>query len=198
MEHRIDILQRFSLRIFSEASTATVSPSAVIPIFHRWIQKRAVKGLLIDVADYTHLPDGPSAMLVGHEANFSLDGNSDRQGLAYWHKRDSNRLLAERLTVGVRTLLSAALLLESDTASLQKGRLIFCGNEIEFCANDRLVAPKTSDTSSALYKILEIFGTRLFGGSPISLTPLENDNRFGFTVKTVKDTSLSQLINNLG
>ena len=41
-------------------------------MFHRWIQTRAVDGLLIDVADYTHLKDGPQVLLAGHEGNYSM------------------------------------------------------------------------------------------------------------------------------
>jgi hypothetical protein len=32
---------------------------AVIPVFHRWIQEQIFDELLLDVANYSHVPDGP-------------------------------------------------------------------------------------------------------------------------------------------
>ena len=37
---------------------------------------------LIDVADYSHVPDGPGVMLVAHEGFFSLDQENHQPGLA--------------------------------------------------------------------------------------------------------------------
>ena len=42
----------------------------VVTVFHSWIQQQALAGtLLIDVADYLHVPTGPGIVLVAHEAN---------------------------------------------------------------------------------------------------------------------------------
>ena len=89
-------LQRFILKIFVEPASAG-EPSTIIPVFHRWIQESAVPGLLIDVADYTHLVDGPSVLLVAHEANYALDGIGGRPGLSYTRKQPSEGTLPERL-----------------------------------------------------------------------------------------------------
>ena len=47
-------LQRIVLKIFLDEESV-LEPSDVIPVFHPWIQTQAVDGLLIDVADYTHM-----------------------------------------------------------------------------------------------------------------------------------------------
>ena len=33
--------------------------------------------MLIDVADYRHVPAGPGVLLIGHEANYSLDNRRE-------------------------------------------------------------------------------------------------------------------------
>ena len=51
-------LQRIALKIFLD-DESVLEPADVIQVFHRWIQTRAVDGLLIDVADYSHMATGP-------------------------------------------------------------------------------------------------------------------------------------------
>lgn len=191
-----DALQRYTLKVFAEPATA-LSPRAIIPVFHQWIQEGAVDGLLIDVADYTHLPNGPSALLVGHEGNYAIDGGNGRPGLSYSRKRQSDGTLTERLTSGGRTLLKAACLLETNAASLPNRGFTFRGNEIAFRANDRLVAPNTSETASALRDALHLFGSRIFGGSPIELIPGNDGDHVGFTIRTADAAPLEQLLDNL-
>ena len=59
----LNSLQRYKLTIFAEP-VAAVSAKAIIPVFHKWIREQSIDELLIDVADYTHLPTGPNALLV--------------------------------------------------------------------------------------------------------------------------------------
>ena len=40
-------------------SAGSIDLTQAIPVFHRWIQEQALPGLLIDVADYRHVPEGP-------------------------------------------------------------------------------------------------------------------------------------------
>ena len=59
----LNSLERYKLAIFAEP-VAAVSAKAIIPVFHKWIREQSIDELLIDVADYTHLPSGPNALLV--------------------------------------------------------------------------------------------------------------------------------------
>jgi hypothetical protein len=66
-----------------------VDPESVVPIFNRWISNRTLEDhLMIDIADYRHVLDGPSVMLVGHEADIVIDHGDGRPGLAYIRKRN--------------------------------------------------------------------------------------------------------------
>ena len=73
-------LQRVALKVFL-TDDSVLDPRDAIPVFHRWIQTHAVDGLLIDVADYAHLPTGPTVLLVAHEGHYSLDRTHGRLGL---------------------------------------------------------------------------------------------------------------------
>ncbi len=60
-----------------------------IPIFHTWIRESAVPNeVLIDVADYMHMAEGPFALLVGHYRDIAFDVDSFGHGLQIVCKRD--------------------------------------------------------------------------------------------------------------
>ena len=58
----------------------------LIPVFHSWIETPSGDELLIDVADYTHVPAGPGIVLIGHEGNYSVDNSGNRLGVRYNRK----------------------------------------------------------------------------------------------------------------
>ena len=186
-------LQRFGLKLFADSASAG-APSTVIPIFHRWIQEHAVPGLLIDVADYTHLVDRPSVLLVAHEANYVLDETGGRPGLSCIRKQPLEGTFEQRLAVVAAALITAARRLEQDTARMTGGGIAFPGNEIEFVANDRLAAPKNADTERALRHELAGFGSRLFGGADVEVRPLDDPARLGFVLKTADAAALDALL----
>ena len=81
-------LQKFGVKLFLNTNVSYKSKD-FIPVFHSWIQNKAVEDhLLIDVADYSHIQDGPGVMLVAHEGNFSLDQESQQPGIMYMRKTD--------------------------------------------------------------------------------------------------------------
>ena len=175
-------VQRIALKLFLDPR-AVLSPRDVIPVFHRWIQTRAVDGLLIDVADYTHLPTGPLVLLVGHEGRFVLDRSDDRLGLQYVRTQPLDGPLETRLRTAAGILLGAARLLEED-ATLG-GPVRFRGDEIDCVSNDRLLAPNTPDTLSAVRPAFESFLATLSGGAPWTLTPRTRPGtRFGIHAST--------------
>jgi hypothetical protein len=109
-------LHRLSLKIFARGPRDGIDPPELVPIFHRWIQTQAVDGLLIDVADYAHLPEGPGAVLIAHEGNYAFDGGRGRPGLQYSRKQPIEGPHSARLGAICRILLKAARLLEVHVA----------------------------------------------------------------------------------
>ena len=191
MEHAIDRLQRFAVKLYLEPGSA-LAPRSCVEIFHRWIQLGAVPGLLIDVADYTHLTGGPRVVLVAHEGHYALDDADGRLGLVYTRKQPLEGTLPERLAAAAGILLAAAERLERDTADLVDGRAAFSGNEIAVVANDRLAAPRTADAEAALRDAVVALGARLFGDTAVNARSLESDH-LGYVIGATNSLSLADL-----
>src|SRR6266851_2898772 len=86
-----------------------------ITIFHRWIQDRVCPEMLIDVADYRHVPNGPGVVLMGHEANYSLDNTKGRLGLLYSRKQSGGEA-QENLRQAFDAAVAACGRLEQEAA----------------------------------------------------------------------------------
>lgn len=184
----VEALQRIGLKLFAADGTS-VRPREFVPVFHRWIQTRAVADqLLIDVADYSHVPDGPGVLLVAHEGNFSVDLGGGRMGLAYNRKTPANGALADRLRGLARTVLDACQRLEEE-ASL-RGRMRFRGDALELFANDRLHAPNEPETLVAFRPALDALLRALYGESACTVTP-EADARERFRVRVQAPAAVS-------
>src|SRR4051812_22645553 len=70
----------------------------LLPVFQQWIQFHAMdEHLMIDVADYDHVPDGPGTVLVSHEANLYVDHLGGRPGLTYQRKQPLPGPFADRV-----------------------------------------------------------------------------------------------------
>src|SRR6266436_9799720 len=99
----------------------------VIPVFHSWIQAQVSEELLLDVADYRHVHGGPGIVLIGHEADYSLDNTDNRWGVRYNRKTAARGDNQERLKQAARAALLAGQRLQQDG----RLKLYFKGDEIE-------------------------------------------------------------------
>jgi len=133
---------------FFVADPSSVKLDEFIPVFHRWIQKHAVEGTLIDVADYGHLPQGPGVVLVAHEADYFMDTMEGPLGLLYNRKISAPGRLPDRIAAAFKAALVACAKLEAEPEF--QGRLRFRADEALFLANDRLHAPNNDETLQAL------------------------------------------------
>jgi hypothetical protein len=134
-----------------------------VPIFHSWIQQRAVPDhLLIDVADYAHVHNGPGTCLITHEANFYTDRGEGRLGLMYARKQPFAGTFTDRVRQAFAATLEAAKRLE--TEEKLAGRIKFKTDEVLFSIADRLSAPSTPETFRAVQPELQKFFAEAFGG----------------------------------
>jgi hypothetical protein len=178
-------LYKFGIKFFADAGDVDILK--LIPIYHRWIQKSALEDLLIDVADYTHVPNGPGVMLIAHEGNYALDETGRERGVVYYSKHQLDGQLPERLAQVARKALQAARLMSED-AELD-GALKVPGNRLEFFANDRLVAPNTDAAYAELEPALKAFLERLYAGAPYTVTR-ETDPRERLSVRVRADSEV--------
>jgi hypothetical protein len=162
-------------------------------IFNQWIQRHVMEELLVDVADYLHVCDGPGVILIGHEANYSLDNTAGRLGLLYNRKAQLEGTTADKLIQAARAALNAAHLLEKENG------VNFNGREAQIILNDRLIAPNTAETLSALEPDLKIFFDKLYNGAKYTLTRGSTDPRERFTadVNSSSDFDVETLLENL-
>ena len=195
MNGDIGQLQRIGLKLFA-ADGVVVEARELVPVFHRWIQTRALDGLLVDVADYAHLNDGPQVVLVAHEGNLALDNTAGRLGLQYYRKQPSAGPLTARLRAMSRMLVRAATLLEEEPAL--GGRLRFRGDELEFIANDRLLAPNTEEAFDSMRSGLEELLRQIYPGARYSIArAADPEERLTLTVRAAAPVPLAALAERL-
>ena len=157
-------IQHVRVKIF--ASAAAVDLGDAIPVFHRWIQDRVCPEMLIDVADYRHVPNGPGVMLIAHEANYSLDNTKGRLGLLYSRKQAGGEA-QENLRQAFDAAVAACGRLEQEPAFA--GKLKFDPGDCEFSINDRLLAPNREATYRTLKPEFDRFLAEVWGAGSYSL-----------------------------
>ncbi len=138
-----------------------VEPARFIDVFHQWIRDGVMDELLIDVADYRHVPDGPGVLLIGHEADYSLDQRGGRNGLRYNRKTAVPGDNRARLSQAFGSAAKACRMLEEIFAIKGPTRFDRCSFEISI--NDRALAPNTDATFEACRPDFEAFLGEAFG-----------------------------------
>ncbi len=154
---------------------------AMIPVFHRWIQQAAVPGMLIDVADYRHMTNGPGVLLVGHDVDYAMDLGGGRLGLLHTRQRSSTGLLNERLAEAFNAGLLACRTLSEDAAL--GGAIRFHTDQVELTLMDRLAAPNRAATFDEFRGEIDAFVGALYGGTSWSIKRDEGDERRCLTVR---------------
>jgi hypothetical protein len=165
----------------------------LIPVFHSWIESQNGDEMLIDVADYTHVPAGPGIVLIGHEGNYSVDNASNRLGVRYNRKAVLDGSNQDRLIQATRAALTACRRLEAEPRL--GGKFRFNGQDIEIFINDRLAAPNNAATREAFDADFQLFSRKLFRGNDYSIS-YGTDPRSLFTtfVKASRPTPVAELL----
>lgn len=185
-------LHKFGIKFFAAGGDG-VDILKLIPIYHRWIQQNALEDLLIDVADYSHVPAGPGVMLIAHEGNYALDETGHERGVVYYSKHKLAGEPAERFALVARKALKAAQLITED-AELE-GALKVPGNRLQFFANDRLVAPNTDAVYAEIEPALKTFLDRLYAEARYTLTrEADPKERLSVRVQAEGEVALKSLL----
>lgn len=185
-------LQHINVKLFIKNAHG-VKTGDYTGVFNRWIQERALDEMLVDVADYGHVHQGPGLLLIGHEANYSLDEHGGRLGLLYNRKARVDGPPQARLRQAVRAALVAAQKLEREEG------FQFDGREAQIIINDRQLAPNTPETFAALKPELAALFNTLYAGADFTLTHASADPRERLTVDitTAADYDVTALLSHL-
>lgn len=188
-------LEHVNVKLFV-GNAAQIDLEPLIPIFHEWIQEQVFEEMLLDVADYRHVPGGPGVMLIGLQADYSVDNTDDRLGVRYNRKAGLDGSNLDRLQQAARAALTACLRLEQEPRLAEKLR--FNGTELEVFINDRLLAPNRETTREAADSDFQAFAKKLFKANEYSLTYTDESRRlFGAVIKSSKPFSSADLLRNL-
>lgn len=143
----------------------------IVPVFHSWIVEDTLPELLIDVADYAHVREGPGVLLIAHEAAYSIDETYGEQGLLYVRKRRDAPLSPEE---AIRDTLRSTLLACRQLEEEPRLNAEFDLTRIQFRINNRKAAPNSKATFEAVAPILSEVLTPLLGAGSLDLVHRED------------------------
>lgn len=159
-------LQHVNVKLFVEGDLS-VDPARFIDVFHTWIREDYLDELLIDVADYRHVPNGPGVMLVAHEADYCMENTGGQSGLRYSRKAPLEGSNQDRFAQAFGAALKASQLLESQFVG--DGPLTFSRRSFELSVNDRALAPNTAETFEACKGDIQGFLDATFGAGACTI-----------------------------
>lgn len=170
-------------------TTNPIDQALFTGVFQRWIQDNALDELLIDVADYRHVFQGPGTVLIGHYSDYTIDNRDGRIGLLYTRKRQTTEDVAAQLRSSLQRTLKAAELLESETAF--KPALKFNISEIEVRFVDRLNFQNNGTTFDSIKEDVTAVLSEFYGAHPVQIEQVQSDPRDLFALKVWTDGAVS-------
>lgn len=172
-------IHRIGVKLFA-TNPEVIEAEPYIGIFHRWIQARDLGGTPIDVADYKHVPDGPGVMLIGHEADRSLDFADGLPGVIYQRKRDLTGPLDERFALAVREADATADRLEGEerAAGVRFGR-----DSLEVRFHDRGLVPNSDEGLALVQDALVAALAVVRPGREAAIVRADDDPRAPLTLR---------------
>lgn len=182
-------LQHVNVKIYS-STPQNVSLDEAILVFHRWIREEVAPELLIDVADYSHVPAGPGVLLIGHQAAYSLEaGEEERPGVLYNAKTKQDGSNVDLLVHALRSAVRAAGVLEGE--SLFTRKVEFDAGDLMILINDRALAPNTPETFASLKDDLEAALKTVLGDRGYELRYEQGDPRRRFQVQVRAESPIA-------
>ncbi|MBT8493867.1 MAG: hypothetical protein KJO07_12515 [Deltaproteobacteria bacterium] len=152
------LANQISVKLFTRRAA---NQDLLIPIFHRWIREDLVaEHLLIDVADYRHVPRGPGIMLIANHAHLWMDEAEPGVGLIYARRRDP---LGD-LEVKVREALTWVAALGAQLEAEDGFAGVFDPSRVELQIRSRLSSAETFEEGrSALATVTDALAEEIWG-----------------------------------
>ena len=165
-------------------------------VFGTWIPDSPE--VFVDVADYSHVQDGPVIFLSGHAVCYSLDAVGKRLGLLYERRQPAAEgSNPEKLNESLSSLLKHAAMLESDATFKNKPK--FVAGDLKFIVNNRAIAPNNDATLAALKPELEALLNKVYGTGDYTITRAPDvKQRFIVHVKAKAPVTVTEALKKLG
>ena len=169
-------LVKLGIKLYADVP-ADFAVESVVPVFHAFIrEKKLPDEVLVDVADYGHVKDGPGVVLIGHGADYYLDLGEGRPGLLFSRKREGPEHAQALVIDALERAIAAAALLEGDLG------VRFRSDELRVTIPDRLNAPPTEETRAAFEPILRQALLATYGDRQIEIAR-EGNEKEPFTLR---------------
>ena len=137
-------LQHIAFKVFVDGEL-TIDWEQFINVFHKWVADQSMPEMMIDVADYRHVPNGPGVVMTGHAADYYMDNTGGKPGLRYVCKVETDGSNQDRIKSAFEAASTACNRLEAELDGLKFSRTNF-----ELTVNDRASAPNDDATRGAL------------------------------------------------
>lgn len=167
--------------------------AAYTRILTRWLKADGERWM--DIADYAHVPSGPIVMVIGDDAQFSVDASKGELGVLYSHRGELEGDDTQRLT----SLLRTALQLVDDLEREDDCPIRVRTDRVDVAVNDRAAYPNTPDTAATLVKTVVAAAEEVFGGAPTSVEHVGGlDQRLGVRVTLASNVPAGQILADAG
>ncbi len=158
---------KLAVRFGTAATPTDLRPT--IDVFHRFIQRGKVEGLVLDVADYRHVPDGPGVVLIGHDVDYSLTDAA----LTTTRKHCRQDDIATQLRDALRMALGAAAAIEAD----QDLDVSFDRNQFSVQVADRAQGSRDEVATALLAEISDVVSELYGPGAAATIVAADDPRR---------------------
>ena len=156
-------IQNICIKFYASEGT-TIDQDQLIGVFQRWIREQALEGVLIDIADYRHVPEGPGMMLIAHNLNYAMDeAEGGRLGVLAQRKRPQEGDHKSRILGVVEPTLKFIAALEASPELADSLKIDL--TSFEYIANDRLRVANDDAALQSIEADLIAAGEQLYGNS---------------------------------
>lgn len=177
---------RLSVRLDATGPVRDLDPA--IDVFHRFIQQGLVEGLILDVADYRHVQQGPGVLLVGHDVDYGIN----HAGLTVTRKRSSTDDVGRQFTDLLRMALGAVEAIAYD-GSLE---VSVSPSRLTVTAFDRRI-PRDELAEGLLAGVAPVV-SEVYGADAVTRIANGTDERYAPRVKVTAPDEVPDLLDKLG
>ena len=180
-------LQHINVKFFIDGEL-NVDLEQIINVFHRWVADQSMEELLVDVADYRHVPRAPTVVLVGHEADYAVEHSFQRAGLVYNDKLARDGANHQRFRHALASAAHDCTRLEAEFSELRFER-----SQFAWSINDRGATPNSEATFAACESLIPEVLTEVLQTDDFTLI-YDRDGRhlFGALVQLAAPLDLGQ------
>ena len=185
-------LQRFDIKIGLDirgAATQDEVCDRLIAVFGRWRLEDGEE--IVDLQDYSHVPNGPGIVLVSKRWVLSVDYGAGRPGFLLSNRKGLEGSTAERLAAATKLALAKCQRL-LDEAEMD-GVAPASSKSVTVALNDRLHYPPTDATDAELAPAMQSLAGGLFGQDGNVERTDVGDGRLTYVISAATDVSIADL-----